>query len=166
MLPRNPTLTWMDPEMVRLIISIWTVYYITELDFLRTWRYGHYLYECYKYISLRICIYRYMYMYVLAFTIIFIWNGKVKSALCKCQKSAYWRKKEKNILLASWKLNKYCVFTRNALHSKFEAKYNTSWKGQPFHTHSDPVFGKGVSIYIKENFDVKILNVKIGERFL
>ena len=43
---------------------------------------------------------------------------------------------------------------------KFETKYNTGWKGQPFHTYSDLVFSRGVSIYFRENFDVKIVNVK------
>ena len=58
--------------------------------------------------------------------------------------------------------NRYCVFTRNALHSKFETKYNNGWKGQSIHSYSDSVFSKGVSIYFRENFDVKIVNVKIA----
>ena len=47
-----------------------TVYYITDLDFLRTRRYGQYLYEYVICITLDICIYRYVYL--LTFRIIYI----------------------------------------------------------------------------------------------
>ena len=43
---------------------------------------------------------------------------------------------------------------------QIETKYNTGWKGQSFHTYSDSVFSKGVPLYFRENFNVKIDNVK------
>ena len=43
---------------------------------------------------------------------------------------------------------------------KFETKYNTGWKGQPFHTYSDSVFSKGVSIYFRENVMLKFSMLK------
>ena len=69
---------------------------------------------------------------------------------------------EKRIKLYSWltDINTDVIFLQETHYvKKYEFKYNTRWPGESFHYYSDSSHSRGVSILLRKNIPLEVLNV-------